>query len=472
MPHREQRVTWADQSEGAPLALDETAFRVQDTDEQVGAFFSADDVNGVLEHDREWSPPPSLWELPTRRTHRPTLQQTLPMSPTAWRGSSAEGMRKDRGAKQLDDTKPPDDVIVRDCHRETARNDDHDSTTTTTTVLFSEMGEPPLADDESMAAPVHASSCSLSPDLSPSARFRGGTTRASANPSITSFAQHHDEEDAVCDVQQDISPLRGYRHGCTLSLSPEAIPVPSRLREGAALRYAARRGRLAFSRSPLSPRPFAVFRSKKREVSSKRATSHFSTAVHEPRARCGCRGVTVRVDSGPLGISLVSSYRVEGGLVLKRVWSDCDADSGAFRYSVEVKRRVRGDRDRHGRVGASDAECVERSASSGLVKIQTVGIECVANTSVAEPPLPLRPGVGAGSSLPGKKKARRVVLEAGVHEVEEGDILVRVDNVQVRLRWSGESHYCYYCGSVCSGRLNFRIPVSSTLMQYPACADV
>lgn len=468
MPYREQRVTWADQSEGAPLALDETAFRGQDTDEKVGAFLSADDVDGVFENDRELSPPSSLWELSTRRTHRPTLQITLPVSPTAWRGNPAEGMPKDRDAKQLNDTKPHDDVIARDCHRDNARNDDHDLTTTTTmTVFFSGMGEAPLANDESMAAPVHASSCSLSPDLSPSVRFRGGTTRASANPSTTSFARHH-EEGPVCDVQQDISPLSGYRRGCTRSLSPEAIPAPSRWREGTALHYAARRGRLAFSPSPLSPRPFAVFPPKKREVSSKRATSHSSTAVHEPRARCGCRGFTVRIDSGPLGISLMSSYRIEGGLVLKRVWSDCDADSGAFRYSVEVKRRLRGDRDPRGRVGASDADCVGRSASSGLVKIQTVGIERVANTSVAEPPLPLRPGVGAGSSLPGKKKARRVVLEAGVHEAEEGDILVRVDNVQVSVRWSGESHFCCCCGTVCSGRLKFRtvqrIPVSSTLM--------
>lgn len=432
-PYRARRVKWIDQSEGAPLAPDGVAFH--DTDEKVRTILSADDLNGAFEHNHEWPPPPlPPWELSTRRTLSPTLQQTLPISPTARWGSSAEGMRKNQDVEQLDDTKPLNsNIIARDCHRETAQNVDHDATKTMITMFG--LDEVPLVDDGLVAAPVYASSCALSPDWSQSARFRDKTTtRASVDSSTTLLAQRR-EGHALYQAQQGVSPLRGHRRAFSRSFSPETIPVPSRLRDGRPLCYTARRGQVAFSPSPLSPRPFAVFRSKKTEASITRVPFHSSTVVHEPRARCGCRGVTVQVDSGPLGFSLVSGYRIKGGIMLKRVWSDCDADSGAFRHSVEV-HRVRGDRDHRDHVGALDVEFVGQSGSSGLIKIQTVGIQCVANTSIAEPPLPLRPGVVVGSPRPSKKARGVVLAAAGIQEVEEGDILVRVDHVQAR------SQYC------------------------------
>lgn len=140
----------------------------------------------------------------------------------------------------------------------------------------------------------------------------------------------------------------------------------------------------------------------------------------------------MRVDSGPLGLSLEASYRMQQGFVLRQAWSDCAMDRAMFTHSVHVQNLPgkRGD----GHVGALDLGLEGRSSSSGLIKVRKVGIESVGGTTtiasngggnvLVGPPPPLRPGILS-------KEARSGVV-VGVLEVEEGDILVRVDDVQVR----------------------------------------
>lgn len=213
--------------------------------------------------------------------------------------------------------------------------------------------------------------------------------------------------------------------------------------------YSPRRTFAPSAPSDLSPEPIAVFRSKTHDGSLSPSSQHYyhsSTAVHEPRARCGCRGLTVRVVSGPLGLSLEASYRMEHGFVLKQTWSDCAVDRGMFAHSVHVQNLPGRGGDDH--VSALDLGLEGRSSSSGLIKVRTVGLESVGGNMTAAsssnassnvlvgPPIPLRPGIASN------KEGGRSIL-VGVLEVEEGDILVRVNDVQVR----GCRHLIEACSS-------------------------
>lgn len=276
------------------------------------------------------------------------------------------------------------------------------------------------------ASPMHASSSSLP---SPNSPCVGVRDRGAANSMVHDSTTDLEELLLVTDHQRD------WPRPLSQSLSPAAIAPLSQAREGAHHHSA----RCAFDPRELPPQPIAVFHSNKSSKSGKvsRYQHHSSTVVHAPRARCGCRGITVQVNCGPLGLSLEASYRMERGLVLKQAWSDCSADKGKFAHSVLVQNMP----GRDGHVGGELDVGVKggRSSLSGLIKVQAV---CIENTSadagaetptatVVEPPLPLRPGVVVRSSSFGGEAAQRSVLE-GVLEVENGDILVRVNDVQAR----------------------------------------
>lgn len=176
------------------------------------------------------------------------------------------------------------------------------------------------------------------------------------------------------------------------------------------------------------------------------------------------------MDSGPLGLSLEASYGV-GGLILKQAWSDCAANSGGAVYRHSI--RVRHLRQHHRRMGASfccsrdtetDGAQFDRLSSSGLIRVVRTDIQGIGEVSnitipatkitpsVMGPPTPLRLGlstlssrtaaggraVAGGISAKGRKKQLARITSEGMLAVEEGDILVRVDDVQVRIR-PGES---------------------------------
>lgn len=272
-----------------------------------------------------------------------------------------------------------------------------------------------------VAAPMHASSSRPSPSPPCVGGIRGRRALVMAHGSSSTGDQ---EELPDVDGQPE------WPRPLSQSLSPAAIASFAQATETASLEHSAR---CTFDPRHLSPPPLAVFRPKKGGKIGKpsRYQRHSSTAVHEPRARCGCRGITVRVNCGPLGLSLEASYRMERGLVLKQAWSDCSVDKGMFEHSILVQNMP----GRDGHVGELDVGLKGRSSLSGLIKVQAVCIENIAGppatpTTVVEPPLPLRPGVAVRPSS--GREAQRSVLE-GVLEIENGDILVRVNDVQARI---------------------------------------
>ncbi|CBJ30605.1 hypothetical protein Esi_0203_0042 [Ectocarpus siliculosus] len=228
-----------------------------------------------------------------------------------------------------------------------------------------------------VAAPVHASSPLLSLPGPPGPRSREQAGKASSSSTVM---------------------IRDH----TFSVSPQA-------RDSAPL--------------SLSPQPVAVFRSRNSNYTRSSQHKHSSTAIHEPRARCGCRGLTVRIDSGPLGLSLEASYRVGETIVLKQAWSDCAADSGMFAHSMLVSNfpgKVDDDQ-----VRVLDLGLDGRSSSSGLIKVRAVGLERNHATTTVH----TRQGSMLNGAPSPPNESRGSVV--GVLELDEGDILVRVDNVQV-----------------------------------------
>lgn len=403
-PHggnRGLRVQWADEAE-APAALAQ----------------SDDEADSNEDEDEAWFPSP---RKASRLKHRPSLlQQALPTSPAGQRRCYYETCDGEDDSEEKLEWR--DDA--RSCSTSgstcswTCSDDDEETTTSTedfgdrqamATIIKQGGLRGGNSDDDALAAtvaPMHASSALLS-------------------PSTTNHNTLDDRETCAFRSRFGQHPSSPF--------SPEELSAGSPGEEDSTSGYSPRR---AFAPSDLSPKPVAVFRSKSNDGSytpSSQYYYHSSTAVHEPRARCGCRGLTVRVDSGPLGLSLEASYRIEQGFVLKQTWSDCAADRGMFAHSVHVQNLPEGADDH---VSALDLGLEGRSSSSGLIKVRTVGLESGGGTTTTAstrnasnvlvgPPLPLRPGIA-----PGKEVARSVPV--GVLEVEKGDILVRVNDVQVR----------------------------------------
>lgn len=396
-PHGENRglhVQWADEVK-APVAIAQLDGEAESNEDE----------------DKAWFPPP---RKASRARHCPsTLQQALPTSPTTRRRIYYETCDRDDDSEEKLEWR--DDAIscISGSTCSWTCSDDEETTSSSTedfgdrqamaTIMKEREIRHGAGDNTLGAAPMHASSDLLSP------------------------ADHTLTDRETCASR--------WRLGHPSSpLSPEVVSAGSPGQEGRKLGYSAR---CAFAPSDLSPEPIAVFRSKVNDGSDTPSSQHYhhsSTAVHEPRARCGCRGLTVRVDSGPLGLSLEASYRMEQGFVLKQAWSDCTVDRGMFTHCVHAQNLPGERREDH--VSALDLRLEGRSSSSGLIKVRTVGLESGGRTTTASssrsdsnaligPPLPLRPGI-----TPTKELARSVLV--GVLEVEEGDILVRVDNVQVR----------------------------------------
>ncbi len=427
--HRDLHVQWADEAE-APVAS-----------RQIGSALISDDGADSNEGDDEACP------LPPRKIsrHYPSLlQQALPTSPVERRlycktfdrddESSEEEMLERREVRSCTSGSACSWASYSssdDTEATYSRESFEDSQAAATTVkerCFREFA----GGDALGTAPMHASSSLLSSG-SLSFSFRQHTCDDLAPP--LSPVMETGEANINSRAARGFKwRLERYASSSSRSLSPESSSTTaSPHREGRGSLYSPM---CASALSDLSPSPAAVFRSKNCDSSyactpSSRNYLHSSTAVHEPRARCGCRGLTVRVDSGPLGLSLEASYRMQQGFMLKQAWSDCAMDKAMFTHSIHVQNLPgkRGD----GHVGALDLGLEGRSSSSGLIKVRKVGIEGVGGAATVAssnndsvlvgPPSPLRPGVMS-------KEARSGVL-VGVLEVEEGDILVRVDNVQV-----------------------------------------
>lgn len=167
------------------------------------------------------------------------------------------------------------------------------------------------------------------------------------------------------------------------------------------------------------------------------AATHSSTATHEQRAKCGCHGITVQVNSGPLGLSLEASYGIDG-LMLKQSWSDCEGENYLGRYSVHVqqlKGQVACDTD-HSVTALKDG----KAESSGLIRVSRVGVECSrppsSGTQISPAYLDPRnsDGIWAPPSpacLGGNDEEHTNLIPAGMLTIEVGDILVRIDRDQV-----------------------------------------
>lgn len=274
-----------------------------------------------------------------------------------------------------------------------------------------------LAHHTNTAAPAHASSAALSPHLS--AGSDGRRDRVTSGSTITALCEEH------CCPQ-----YYGESHdGCSVSpsLSSRQCDTPPRSENMRASSYSSQN----MTQCVLPPEQLAVFFSQK---DKHKAPTHSSTATHQQRARCGCHGIAVQIDSGPLGLSLEASYGVNG-LMLQQAWSDCDIDCDVDKHSVRVQeKRGRGVRNRV--IRGTNVGVESRSSSSGLIKVRTAHIKSSTPTPiVAPPPLPLRQGVRC-SPLPAweprRCKEERKIMRDGILAVEEGDILVRIDHVQVQ----------------------------------------
>lgn len=434
-PHgnlRELRVQWADEGESpsALAQLNSVGHELWEGDDE------ADSSEGDCGNET-WPPPPQQasirWQAPS------LLQQTLPTSPPERRHWRETSIRDDDSEDDEDwrynDYNTPSCNSENTCNEtysgnssETSTSDRKDVRDRLLAVVKNERGTWGEGDDEALvAAPVHASSSLLSPMFSP-LRLHEQACK------VQLFADY-----SISDNSEPCPFQWRPKRGLSLSppLSPEVISVAStasRLGDETRLGYSARS---VFVPSDLRPRPSTMSRSKsivnRFARSTRRLFHHSSTAVHEPRARCGCRGLTVRVDSGLLGLSLEARYRIEHGLVLKQAWSDCTTDKEMFSHSVHVQHLPNEKANGHSG-GAFDLGFESRSSSSGLIRVRAVDpgsgdarttSPCKNGSALVGSPPPLRPGALSA------KDARRMSA-AGVLEVEEGDILVRVDDVQVR----------------------------------------
>lgn len=429
---RDLRVQWADRGE-APSALAQL--------KSVGYEFSDEDEADSSEGEggsETWSSPPRQASAWSRRSS--ILQQTLPTSPPERSHRCRETSIPDDDSEETQQGWRYNDYNTPSCTSESTCNDTYSSGSRETSasdrkgvrhrllgaVVANQRGDWGEVGDEALiAGAVHESSSLLSPMFSP---LRLHEEACKAN--LTA--------DYPVSNRREVCSFKWRRErGPPLSppLSPEAISISSTASppgDGTGWGYSARP---AFAPSG----PFDTSRSKSCTNSFAPSTRdrfrHSSTAVHEPRARCGCRGLTVRVDSGLLGLSLEARYRIEHGLLLKQAWSDCAADRGIVSHSVHVQH-LHSDGDKELCCGGTvDSGFESRSSSSGLIRVRTVDPEsgeprtapvCESGSSalVGSPP-PLRPGALSA------KDSRRTSVP-GVLEVEEGDILVRVDDVQVR----------------------------------------
>lgn len=430
-PHRELHVQWADEVEAHRAFLDRLS---ADHDDELDSSSACD--------DEAWSMPPR--KVSRVKPYPSMLQQVLPTPPDEWRRCH-ETLNYDNENEEKLEWRDDANNSASSCSSGSTCSGTYSSDDDETASGREDIGDRQAAatimaerglsngdgDDALVAAPVHASSCLLSQGPSPLNLFSEQASKASADHTALT-----DREACALKGQLAQHPPS------SPSLSPEVgfADITSPQRAGRRSGYSVG---CAFAPSDLSPQPdVAVCRSTDSDSSyapSPQHNHHSSTAVHEPRARCGCRGLTVRVDSGPLGLSLEASYRMEQGFVLKQAWSDCAADSGMFTHSVHVQN-LPGKRD-DGHIGALDLGLKGRSSSSGLIKVRRVGLESGGGTSsrsnlLVGPPLPRRPG---NTSV---KETRRSVL-VGVLEVEEGDILVRVDDVQVRTVCSSTAAACW-----------------------------
>lgn len=424
-PHRDLHVQWADEANA-----------------RGGAFLhrlsvAHDEIDNSDEGDDEaWFPPPS--EVSRARPGPPLLQQTLSTPPDKWRRSN-ETLNYDEYSSEEEKLEWRDDAnnSASSCSRPGSTcsgiySDDDDTAEIGRKLRYRQVAatvrkKKGLRDSDGdralLAAPVHASSCLLSQSPSPLTSNGQASTESSAGH--TAF---RDRE--ACTLKERL----GQHNAWPPSHSSERRPPDSSSPHRAGRRSEYLAG--CAIEPDLSPQNVAVCRSSiNSDSSSSSALSpqpcyHSSTAVHEPRARCGCRGLTVKVDSGPLGLSLEASYRMEEGFVLKQAWSDCAADSGTFTHTVHVQNPGKRDDDDH--VGALDLGLKGRSSSSGLIKVRRVGLESAGGATrrsgvLVRPPLPQCPGNTS------TKEALSSAALLGVLEVEQGDILVRVDDVQVRI---------------------------------------
>lgn len=431
--HSALRVQWADQPKENPVSTS----AIEDVDVHVdrdGRGTSVGLLTDIGKADDE--SPSSMRPSPrkaSRMRRRPrALQQTLSLSPV--RGRHDQGTGSNSREKRIDW-----DSCSRDGHNDNGTHGDKHERCRYDFDGESRAADMPAQratrgqgrehkddgydhdndwDDTHATAPKHASAGVLSPHLSPT-KYEERTSRTSS-----SLTEGSDKE--VC---------------CTLVTRRDSCPLSARLTPNTIVdtQPSTKETPGCTRRVRRSPRPLAIFRSKTKNTKNTHKASwsqaHSSTAIHEPRSRCGCRGITVQVNSGPLGISLEAGYRTKEGVILKQTWSDCEIDRAMFRHSVRVQS-VHG---RHGRVNTHGGIPEEgRSWTSGLIRVRTIGIDTnhsmttatAASAGIIEPPLPLRPGV-LGCPSPQASAARNVF--AGVLEVEEGDILVRVDSVQVRV---------------------------------------
>lgn len=387
--------------------------------------------------DEAWSPPSS--KESRARSDPPVLRQTLPISPEEWRrhcnefnetltydGYSEEKLEWRNDANYI--SAPSCSTSGSTCSGTCSDDDDNIGSGgegfrngQAMAKVVQERGfSDGDGDDALVAAPVHASSPLLAQGPSP----LNFSEQASTSSSADFGASLPDRE--ACTIK--------WRPGQHLSRSPSLSPEV-RSADSLSPHQAGRRsGYLGRSEleTGLSPQSVAVSRSANSGstcVPSPKHCYHSSTAVHQPRARCGCRGLTVRVDSGSLGLSLEASYRMEQGFVLKQAWSDCAADSGMFTHSVHIEN-LPGKRD-NGHIKTVDLGLKGKSSSSGLIKVRRVGLESGGGTGrsrvLVRPPLPVGPG-----NTPTKEACSGALV--GVLEVEQGDILVRVDDIQVRQR--------------------------------------
>lgn len=420
--HRDLHVQWADEAKARGGAF---LHRLSVAHDEVDCRHERNDETGF--------PPPG--EVSRARPGPPILQQTLSTPPNKWRDFD-ETVNYDEYSEEEklewrnnNNSTPSCSTSGSTCSGTYSDDDDDDvdkidtgrefrDRQTATKVMREKGLRNSGGNDALLAAPVHASSSLLSQSPSP--------LISSEQESIGSSADHntlHDRE--ACTLQR----RPGQHDAWPPSHSPELSPPDSSSphRAGKRSEYS-----LGCALEPdVSPQNVAVCRSTNSDsispAPSPQPYYYSSTTVHEPRARCGCRGLTVRVDSGPLGLSLEASYRIEEGFVLKQAWSDCAADSGMFTHTVHVQKS--GKRD-DGHIGALDLGLKGRSSSSGLIKVRRVDLESGGGATgvLVRPPFPLRSG--NTSTI----EARSSAAPLGVLEVEYGDILVRVDDVQVRKR--------------------------------------
>lgn len=304
MLHGSLHVRWADETEASSTVSSDSEHGGDITTQRRFSSSAAKYVNIVARTtysfgQNECMPPRPV---PRLRSH-PSIREALPTSP---------GHVSLAGTHGQDDEAPE---MLRSCPPNSAETTTADHDGGDGGVYFSERSP----ETNAITAPMHASSATLSPEKSTTLNSGNGrrcTNKRCCSPTATAFYQ---SERHIVETHLDSRDRSKHSSLFSSAISSRAFAscsaVPNTTWDDIFMAKKKRESQFSpvtvSAQSPLSPsvcytssggssdspETFAVFRQKKGRSweSSMPSHRHASTATQQPRARCGCCGVTVQV---------------------------------------------------------------------------------------------------------------------------------------------------------------------------------